>query len=70
MNIRLIPNSIEIYFWSMIISLLSDSEVIQRLFRGVHAWASSGQMSRYLRFALVASAIGFFIGLFLGIAGL
>jgi len=70
MNIRLIPNNLEIYFWSLIISLLSDSEVIQRLFRLVHAWAISGQMLRYLRMALVACGAGFMMGLILGIAGL
>jgi len=70
MNIRLIPTNLEIYFWSFLISLLSDSEVIQRLVRQVHAWAISGQLSRYLRLALIAAATGFFAGLILGIAGL
>jgi hypothetical protein len=69
MNIRLIPTSIEIYFWSVVISLLSDSEVFQHVVRMLHGWATTGQMGRYLRVALWISSFGFLMGIILGIAG-
>jgi hypothetical protein len=69
MNLRLIPTTIEIYFWSLLIGLLSDSELAQRFVRKVHAWVISGQFKRALRLTLVVCAAGFVLGFILGLFG-
>ena len=70
MNIRLLPSSIEIYLWSLLISLLSDSELIQRLVRDVHQWIVAGNLARALRIIAILSVAGFVLGFLFGLAGL
>ncbi len=70
MNIRLIPTSIEIYFWSFIIALLSDSEVVQRFVRKLHYWMTTGKLRRAFHLALLASTTGFLLGAVLGFSGM
>ncbi len=69
MKLQLIPSTIEIYFWSLVISLLSDSELVQRFVQKVHAWIASGEFGRALRLVLVIAGAAFLVGAILGIAG-
>lgn len=70
MNIRSLPTNIEIAFWSVVISLLSDSEVIQDFVRKCYDWQASGRFTYYLRLALVFAVAGLLLGTFLGLVGL
>jgi len=69
MKLQLIPSSIEIYFWSLVISLLSDSELVQRIVQKVHAWVASGEFRHALRWTLFIAGAAFLLGVILGIAG-
>ena len=70
MNIRSLPTNIEIAFWSVVISLLSDSEVAQDFVRNCYNCLTSGRYTYYLRLALVFSAAGLLLGTILGLVGL
>jgi hypothetical protein len=70
MNIRSLPTNIEIAFWSVVISLLSDSEVIQNFVRKFYDCLTSGRATYYLRLTLVFSVAGLLVGTLLGLAGL
>ena len=70
MNIRTIPSSIEIYFWSFVVALLSDSEVVQRLVCKLHDWIITGKMKRAIHLALITSCAGFVLGALLGLFGM
>ena len=70
MNIRLLPTRFEIYLWTLLISLLSDSEVIQQLVRALHRWIAAGNLTRLLRIIAVLSITGFALGFLFGLAGL
>jgi hypothetical protein len=70
MNIRSLPTNIEIAFWSVVISLLTDSEVIQDFVRKCYICMKSGRCTYYLRMALVTSAAGLLLGTILGLLGL
>jgi hypothetical protein len=70
MNIRSLPTSIEIAFWSVVISLLSDSEVIQDLVRKCYDCQASGRCTYYLRLVFFFSTAGLVLGTFLGLVGL
>jgi len=70
MNIRSLPTNIEIAFWSVVISLLSDSEVIQDFVRKCYDCLISRRYIYYLRLALVFSAAGLVLGTILGLIGL
>jgi hypothetical protein len=70
MNIRLLPSRFEIYMWSLLISLLSDSEVIQQLVRALHRWIAAGNLTRLLRITAILSIAGFALGFLFGLAGL
>jgi len=70
MNIRLLPSRFEIYMWSLLISLLSDSEVIQQMVRAIHRWIVAGNLACILRIAAILSIAGFTLGLLFGLAGL
>ncbi len=69
MNIRSLPTNIEIAFWSVVISLLSDSEVIQNFVQKCYDCMTSGRATYYLRMALVFSAAGLLLGTLLGLVG-
>jgi hypothetical protein len=70
MNIRLIPSRFEIYMWSLLISLLSDSEVIRQLVRAIHRWIAAGNLARLLRITAILSIASFTLGFLFGLAGL
>lgn len=70
MSIRTITSRIEIAFWSVVVSLLSDSELIQGFVQTCYIGFTSGQYTRILKKALILSAAGFLIGIVLGLAGL
>jgi hypothetical protein len=70
MNIRSLPTNIEIAFWSVVISLLTDSEVIQDLVQKCYNCLTSGRFTYYLRLTLVFSAAGLLLGTILGLVGL
>ena len=69
MDIRSLPSNIEIAFWSVIISLLTDSELIQGFVQKYYYWLKSGRWVRTLRWALILSAVGFLLGILVGLAG-
>ncbi len=69
MKLQLIPSTIEIYFWSLVISLLSDSRLVQRIVQKVHTQIASGDFGRALRLALIIAGAAFLLGVILGIAG-
>jgi len=69
MDIRSLPSNIEIAFWSVVISLLTDSELIQGFVQKYYYWLKSGRWARTLRWALILSAVGFVSGILLGLAG-
>lgn len=70
MNIRSLPTNIEIAFWSVVISLLTDSEVIQDFVRKCYNCLASGRYIHYLRLALIFSAAGLLLGTILGLVGI
>lgn len=70
MNIRSLPTNIEIAFWSVVISLLTDSEVFQDFVRKCYNGLTSGRYTYYLRLALGFSAAGLLLGTILGLIGL
>ena len=69
MKLQFIPSTIEIYFWSLVISLLTDSELVQRIVRKAHTWGASGEFGRAMRLALAIGGAAFLLGIILGIAG-
>ena len=70
MNIRSLPTNIEIAFWSVVISLLTDSEVIQNFVRKCYDCLASGRATSFLRLALIFSTAGLLLGTLLGLVGL
>jgi len=67
MNIRIIPTHVEIYFWSTIITLMSESSFLQRCLRYVYYFKLNRKHNRLLLEALVWSIIGLLLGFTLGL---
>jgi hypothetical protein len=69
MDMRSFPSSLEIAFWSVVISLLSDSELFQNFVQKCYDCFASGRFAHYLRLGVLFSAAGFLLGIVLGLAG-
>ena len=70
MSIRILSSRIEIAFWSVVVSLLSDSELVQGLVRTCYTGFTSMQYSRTVKQALLFCIAGLLTGIILGLAGL
>jgi len=70
MSIRILSSRIEIAFWSVVVSLLSDSELVQGLVQTCYTGFTSRQYARTLKQALLFSIAGLLTGIILGLAGL
>ena len=70
MSIRTLTSRIEIAFWAVIVSLLSDSELIQGFVQTCYNGFTSRRYTLTLRQALFFSVAGLLIGIVLGLAGL
>jgi hypothetical protein len=70
MNIRALPATLEIRFWTLVISLMSQSHLAQRLVQKTYDCLTSEGFYRLLGWGLFCSGAGFLIGMVLGILGI
>jgi hypothetical protein len=70
MNIRQLPNRLEISFWSTIISIMSDAPGLSRYLLTVKEFAFSEKSLRFLTRLFVWSILGWVLGFILGIFSL
>ena len=66
-NIRHISNHMEIYFWSTLITLMSESEFLQRCIRNAYNFKLTGKQTRFLLEALAWSIVGLLLGFAAGL---
>lgn len=67
---RTLPATLEIRFWSLAISLMSQSRLAQRLIQETYDCLTSERFFHLVRWGLVCSGAGFILGLVLGMLGL
>jgi hypothetical protein len=68
MTIRQIPAHLEIYFWTVIIHLISESKIAQYMVKEAYRLRSA-HLTLLIRLGLIISAAGMLIGIFLGLLG-
>jgi hypothetical protein len=67
MNIRHVPNQLEIYFWSSIIALMSESRFMQRCMRDAYHFKPTKKHTKLLIEGIAWSIIGLLLGFALGL---
>ncbi|MCK5428445.1 MAG: hypothetical protein KAI94_03185 [Anaerolineales bacterium] len=67
MNIRLVPTQLEVYFWSTVITMMSESSFMQRCIRNVYHFKLTRKHSKLLLEALAWSIVGLLLGFTLGL---
>lgn len=68
MTIRQIPAHLEIYFWTVVIRLISESKFVQHCIRQAYQLKSASPGS-LIRLGLALSAAGLLTGIILGLLG-
>lgn len=67
MNIRHVPTQLEVYFWSTVITVMSESRLMQRFMRDAYHFKPARKHTKLLIEAIAWSLIGLLIGFALGI---
>jgi hypothetical protein len=67
MNIRLVPTQLEVYFWSTVITLMSESSFMQRFIRDAYNFKLTRKHTKLLLEAIAWSIIGLLLGFTLGL---
>ena len=68
MTIHQIPAHLEIYFWTFIIRLISESKIVQYCMKEAYQLRSA-RLGSLIRLGLLISAAGMLLGIFLGLLG-
>jgi hypothetical protein len=68
MTIRQIPTHLEIYFWTVVIRLISESKFVQHCLREAYL-LKEARLSSLLKLGLVISGMAMLFGIILGLAG-
>jgi hypothetical protein len=68
MTIRQLPAHLEIFFWTFIIRLISESKFVQYCMREAYQ-LKSARLDSFIRLGLVIFGAGMMIGIFLGLLG-
>lgn len=67
MNIRHVPTQIEVYFWSRIITLMSESRFMQRCMRDAYHFKPTRKHTKLIVEVIAWSLIGLLVGFALGV---
>jgi hypothetical protein len=67
MNIRQLPNRLEISFWSTIISIMSEAPDLSRLLLMIREFTFSEKSLRFLTRLFIWSILGWALGFILGV---
>ena len=68
MTIRQIPAHLEIYFWTVVIRLISESNLVRYCVKEAYQ-LKSASLSTILKLGLLLSGAGILIGILLGLLG-